>query len=324
MIVLNLEPEQFSTQAICEIEKFAVYRPIMAAPHCREAQLATLLAEANVIWTRLSHKIDEDMLEHAPQLHAVASATTGLNHIDVAACKARGIEIISLRGETSFLSTITATAELTLSLFFECFRRTGRAHQQIVGQGVFDRDQFVGLQLAGRTVGLVGLGRIGSIVAEYGRALRMEVLFCDPRSDDALNPPAFAKRVSFETLLANSDIVSLHASHHPGEAKIFDANTFSRMRPGAVFINTARGELVDENALLGALRDGPLRAAAIDVLDNEVVAAPLGFAHPLIAYARQAANLVITPHIGGACRDAMEAAELFLAKKLRVFFERRD
>ncbi|WP_349371504.1 NAD(P)-dependent oxidoreductase [Salinarimonas sp.] len=319
MIVLNLEPDGFSAEAIGEVETFARYRPLPPDVRRGDARFDALLADADVIWTRLAHRIDADLLDRAPRLRAVASATTGLNHVDTAACAVRGIGVVSLRGEAAFLSTITATAELTLSLMLECMRRTGRAHRSVVEEGVFDRDRFVGLQLAGRTLGIVGLGRLGSIVAEYGKALRMRVLFCDPRTDAELDPPAFATRVSFDALLAESDVVSLHASHSPGAARLFDAAAFARMRPGAVFVNTARGELVDEPALLDALRGGRLAAAAVDVLDDEVARAPLGLAHPLVAYAREAANLVVTPHIGGACRDAMAATECFVAKKLRAF-----
>lgn len=317
MLVLNLEPDNFSKAAIAELQGFARYCALPSHSLLDDIHVKKILQDADVVWTRLAHRIDAAFLEMAPRLKFIASATTGLNHIDIDACAVRGIEVVSLRGETTFLSTITATAELTLSLMLECLRRTGRAHYSVVESGVFDRDKFVGRQLSGLTLGIIGMGRLGSIVAEYGRALRMNVQFCDPLPDLMLNVPQNALRVSFEELLRTSDIVSLHASYSPGCARILDRRAFSKMRSGSVFINTARGELVDEDALLSALRFGPLGAAAVDVLDDEVRRAILGAAHPLIGFAKNSDRLIITPHIGGACSDAMEAAELFVAKKLR-------
>ena len=231
--------------------------------------------------------------------------------------------MISLKGETAFLSGITATAELTVSLMLEALRRTGRAHRAVTDEGAWERDRFRGLQLSGRTLGIVGLGRLGAMVAGYGHAFRMTVLFCDPRPDEDFAPPGFAHRVSFEALLAASDVVSLHADHTHENEGLFDERAFARMKPTATFVNTARGELVDEAALLRALRAGTIAGAALDVLDQETERAHLGITHPLIAYARTADNLVITPHIGGACRDAMASSERFVARKLVAYIQER-
>lgn len=319
MIVANLEPNRFSEVALAELRKFAEVRlaPNRLSPE--ESSFAEFVAEADVIWTRLGYRVDAALLALAPRVRVIVSATTGLNHIDLSACADRGVEVISLQGESSFLSSITATAELALSLMLECVRRTGRAHSSVVENGQFDRESFVGQQLSGRTLGLVGLGRLGSIMAGYGHALRMRVLFCDPRTDLELDPPNYAVRTSFEELLRDSDVVSLHANHVPSMPKLFNRDAFLRMREGSVFINTARGEMVDEADLIFALQDGALAAAGIDVIENELGLTSLGLNHPLVAFARQTDRLVITPHIGGACSDAMASTELFVAKKLRAF-----
>ena len=314
--MLCLEPNGFDAGAIAEIETVAAYRALPAGLAPPDPAFWAEVEGSDVIWTRLAHRLDAPFLDRAPRLVAVASATTGLNHIDLEACAARDVSVISLKGETAFLSGITATAELTISLILEALRRTGRAHRTVVDEGSWERDRFRGRQLHGRTLGIVGLGRVGAMVAGYGHAFRMNVLFCDPRPDEVLAPPCFTRRVSFEELLAAGDIVSLHADYTHQNRDLFDARAFARMKPTATFVNTARGELVDEGALLHALCAGAIGGAALDVLDAENERAPLGLDHPLIAYARAADNLVVTPHIGGACVDAMASTERFVARKL--------
>lgn len=319
MKVLVLEPNGFDTGAIAEIETVATYQPLPPGLRPSDPAFWTEVADADAIWARLAHRLDGAFLDRAPLLVAVASATTGLNHIDLDACIARDISVISLKGETTFLSGITATAELTLSLILEALRRTGRAHRAVVDEGSWERDRFRGLQLRGLTLGIVGLGRLGTMVAGYAHAFHMNVLFCDPRPDKVLAPPCFAGRVSFKELLAASDIVTLHANYTHDNRAFFDDRAFACMNSAATFVNTARGELVDEEALLRALRTGAIAGAALDVLDAETERTPLGLGHPLIAYARAGGNLVITPHIGGACNDAMVSSERFVARKLTAY-----
>ena len=139
--------------------------------------------------------------------------------------------LISLKGETKFLAVITATAELTISLILEALRRTGRAHRTVVDEGSWERDRFRGLQLRGRVLGIVGLGRLGTMVAGYAQAFHMPVLFFDPRADEDLAPPCFVRRAPFEELLAASDIVSLHANYTHESRGFFDDRAF---RPHAL------------------------------------------------------------------------------------------
>jgi len=321
--VLALEPDGADAEAVAAIATVATYRPLPTGLGPSDAAFWVAVAEADVIWTRLAHKLDVTFLGRAPRLVAVVSATTGLNHIDLDACAARDISVISLKGETAFLTDITATAELTVSLMLEAMRGTGRAHRAVTKEGSWERDRFRGLQLGGRTLGIVGLGRLGAMVADYAHAFRMNVLFCDPRPDKVIAPPAFVQRASFDELLAASDIVSLHADHTHRNRGLFDDAAFARMKPTAIFVNTARGEMVDEAALLRALRAGTIGGAALDVLDRETERARLGLEHPLIAYAGSDDSLVITPHIGGACHDAMALSERFVAQKLVAYIRRR-
>lgn len=313
--VFNLEPRDFTDEAKTLISTFAEYRELPAGAD--ETRFWEEVAQAEVIWTRLGHKIDEVFLANAPKMLVLVTPTTGLNHVDLEALAKRGTAVICLKGETDFLSNITSTAELTWGLIIELHRRIGAAHQAVVS-GEWNRDKFRGLQLSGRTLGIVGMGRLGRIVADYACAFRMPVLCHTP---EATPMPEGCRATPLNNLLAKSDIVSLHASYSVDSRHMIGREAFAAMKPGAMLINTARGELIDEDALLESLTTGWLGGAALDVIDNENTRAVLGIRHPLIAYAANNSNLIFTPHIGGACTDAMVATELFVARKLKTHLE---
>jgi D-3-phosphoglycerate dehydrogenase len=159
--------------------------------------------------------------------------------------------------------------------------------------------------VAGKKIGVVGYGRLGRMVGEYLRALGATVVAADPGA---------AGTLSLEELLRVADVVSLHASLTAETRGLFGRREFAAMKPGAWFLNTARGELVDEAALLEALESGRLAGAALDVLAGED-AGGMG-QHPLVRYAREYRNLLITPHLGGCTTESMEKTERFLAEKL--------
>lgn len=318
MRVLNLEPSDFSAEAIRVIESCASYRELPKCLTRDDAAFWEEVASADVIWTRLGFRIDREMVQRALRLKVVASPTTGLNHIDVTACKEKGVTVLSLVDTKAGLSAITATAELTFGLLLEAMRHMGPA-QQSVREGSWDRDRFKGRQLSGQRLGVVGLGRLGRMVAAYAHAFRMETVFHDSRDDAALQPEPFVRRVSLEDLVTSCDVVSLHASYSPENDRMFSSGLLSRMKRTAWLINTARGELVDEAALLEALQTGRIGGAALDVLSGETTPGRIGMSHPLIEYANKSSNLIITPHIGGACTDAMAATEILIAIKLSEF-----
>jgi len=162
-------------------------------------------------------------------------------------------------------------------------------------------------------VGIVGYGRLGRIAARYIAAFGARVLACGPELKQSEIEPGVTV-VAFEKLLELSDIVSLHANLTAANAGFFNAAALARMKPTSFFINTARGELVEEAALLAALETGKLAGAALDVLADESAAGMED--HPLVRYAREHENLLITPHIGGNTWESREKTELFLARKL--------
>lgn len=283
----------------------------------REALLKAV-PSAEVLWVRLRHRIDAEILSAAPALSLIVTATTGLNHIDLEAAQARGIEILSLRGKTDFLKDIRATAEHTVGLMLALIRKIPAATTDVI-LGSWRRDPFQGSELYGKTVGLVGYGRLGKIVARYLRAFDTEVLATDPLLPEGYGADGI-QIVSLAELLRRSDIVSLHVNLSDSTQGFFNADMLARMKPGAMFVNTSRGELIDENALIERLKDGSLSGAALDVLSGENSAGMSE--HPLVKYAQTHENLIVTPHIGGCTVESMAKTEHFLAQELYGILQR--
>jgi D-3-phosphoglycerate dehydrogenase / 2-oxoglutarate reductase len=275
--------------------------------------LLAAVKEADVLWVRLRNRIDAEVLSVARRLKVIVTPTTGLNHIDLQRAERLGIRVLSLRGESDFLRDIRATAEHTLGLILALLRKIPRATAHVQGGG-WNRDLFKGRELHGKTVGIVGYGRLGRLVARYLRAFDTHVLAADPLiAGRAVE--AGVTLVALSQLLREADLVSLHVNLGDETRGFFGSEQFSVMKPGSWFINTARGELVDEAALLAALESGQLAGAALDVMCDEDSRGMQ--AHPLVAYAREHDHLMITPHIGGCTVESMEKTELFLAETLR-------
>jgi D-3-phosphoglycerate dehydrogenase len=239
--------------------------------------------------------VSAEVLGAAP-LRLVCCARGGPVNVDVAAATDRGIPVVNTPGKNA-----EAVAELTIAFALLLIRAVPRASRYLLDGGgfaesVFEGREFFGAEAPSLTMGLVGLGHVGREVARRARALGFAVLGYDPQ------PPvprdeSDVELVSLDTLLARSDIVSLHARLTPQNRRMFSRDRFAQMRPGAYFINTARESLVDERALRQALEQGSLRGAALDVLERT---AP-GHRHPLLTMP----NVFVTPHIGGATAETL-------------------
>ncbi len=307
--VLVTEAAGFSPAAVALLEGAA------------ELQLADLdrpgllraARDADVLWVRLRHRIDSEVIGAGPRLRVIVTPTTGLNHIDLAEAGRRDVRVLSLRGESDFLRDVRATAEHTIGLLLALLRRIPAAAEHVRAGG-WDRDLFKGGEIHGSVAGVVGYGRLGRRVAQYLRAFGAEVLATDV--DAGIEPEEGVRMVTLDELLERSDAVLLHASHSAASHRFFGRARFAAMKPGALFVNTARGELVDEEALLEALESGRLGGAALDVLADERSEGMGG--HPLVALARRRPDLIITPHIGGCTAPSMERTETFLAGKLHA------
>ena len=312
--LLNAEPQNYCDAARAVLQSFA---EVIDFEGDRE-QLRSQLSQVDGLIVRLGYHLDEEMLPDEGRLRVIATATTGLNHIDLVAAAEREISVISLKGEVEFLSNITATAEHTWGLLLSLIRHIPAAAAD-VHRGNWNRDAFRGRELLEKTLGIVGYGRLGRTVARYAKAFGMTVVATDP-SPLARDPGI--EYLAMHDLLRRCDVLSVHADFSDANRGLIGKNEIRSLRPGAVLINTARGELVDEDALLAALVDGHLAGAALDVLADEA-ATSSEQAGPLIEYAKQHENLLITPHIGGATLDSMRKTEVFVAEKIKAFFADR-
>jgi D-3-phosphoglycerate dehydrogenase len=274
-----------------------------------EAVGAALPAAAAVLDASMRVRFDRTLLDRAPALRVVSTATTGADHIDARALAERGIPLLTLAGQRDLLQRLTPAAEHSWLLLMACARRLRGAVQHVL-DGKWQREEFPGTMLQGKTLGLIGCGRIGSWMARYGRAFGMRVLGYDPH---AAAWPDGIDKTDLQTLLATADFVSVHVPLNAETTRMLGAPEFARMKRGAVLINTSRGSVTDEQALLASLRDGHLAAAGVDVVDGE----PAIAAHPLVVHARSHDHLVITPHIGGFCPEAVEIVVAHAARRIR-------
>jgi glyoxylate reductase len=252
---------------------------------------AELRAEARAaegLLCLLTDRVDRALLEACPRLRVVSSCSVGLDHVDLVAAAARGIPV----GHTPGVLTET-TADLAFALLLAAARRVTEA-DRFVRDGAWtaarhwEPDLFLGRDVHGATLGIVGLGAIGRALARRGAGFGMRVLGW---SRSAREVPGVT-RVPLEALLAESDFVSLHVALTDETRGLIDARALAGMKPGAILVNTTRGGVVDEAALAAALRDGRLAGAALDVFERE----PLPAGSPLV----ELPNLVLTPHIGSA------------------------
>ncbi|NMC53561.1 MAG: D-glycerate dehydrogenase [Chloroflexi bacterium] len=270
------------------------------------AELIEHIQPADGLLCLLSDRIDEEILQHAPSLKVISNYAVGFDNIDVAAATRRGIPV----GNTPGVLT-HATADFAFALLMAAARRIPEADRSVrAGKWkTWGPKTLLGADLYQATLGLIGFGRIGQAVAQRARGFDMRVLIYDP----SINPsdlPAGVQPVALDVLLSQSDFISLHVPLTPQTHHLIDTRALEQMKPTAVLVNTARGAVVDTEALVHALKSGQIASAALDVTDPE----PIPADHPLLGLD----NLVIAPHIASAStatRDKMAvmAAENLLA-----------
>lgn len=277
---------------------------------CKQQDIKKILEEYDVFWFRLGFGIGEQQLSAATRCKYIVTPVTGIDHIDEASCAKRGIQVISLKGESEFLKNVRATAEHTILLTLMLLRQGPQAYQSVKHKE-WKRDDFRGHEIHNKTVGIVGVGRLGQLTANLYKAFGARLIGFDHRPD---YPHEVAEQItSLAELASQADIVSIHLSYTPQTHQIISASFFQAMKAGSYFINTSRGGIVDEEALLHALTTGKLKGAAIDVIQGEHSSIQ---SNPLVAYATKFNNLIITPHIGGNTFESFEKTERFIADKL--------
>lgn len=259
-------------------------------PPPRPALLAEA-AGAEVLVTSYIDRVDEPLLAGLPRLRHLASYGVAVNHLDLDACRRRGLLVTHTPGVVT-----EATAEHAVALLLACARRVAEGDRLIRrgGWSSVDPAFLLGTGLDGRTLGVVGFGRIGQAVARRALGLGMRVTWAGPREVDFPG----ARRLPLEDLLAGADAVSLHVPLTPSTERLLDRRRLALMKPGALLVNTARGAVVDDEALTEALRDGRLAGAGLDVFRDEPRVPPAWL---------ELESVVLTPHLGSGTRETRSA-----------------
>ncbi|MDT2007624.1 hydroxyacid dehydrogenase [Rhodococcus opacus] len=249
---------------------------------------------------------DADKISNSPNLTIIARHGVGTNNVDIAAATAASVWVTTTPGSNS-----RAVAEHVFALLLSLARKTPTAaHGTAAGGWATLKPTLTGFELGGRVLGLLGFGNIAVTVSEIARGFGMWVLVADPYVAGTDIEARGCVPVTLDQLITDADILSLHLPLTDGTRNLFDASTIARMRPGAILLNTARGGLIDEQALLDALDDGRLGGAALDVLDGETADPKDPIAHsPRIAeYLAAHDNLIVTPHVGGQTTESLRNA----------------
>lgn len=308
MKILIAEAEDFSAEVL---ERLRAHTEVDIKP-CQQEELKNLLEQYDVFWFRLGFKIDESVLSEQTRCRIIATPVTGIDHIDESLCAKLNIQIVCLRGEKEFLKEVRATAEHTLLLMMTLMRKANPAIED-VKQHEWRRDLFRGFELYKKRVGIVGYGRLGRIVADYCVAMGCQVGYYDIEKKE--HPEVIEVFDSLQDCIEESDIISIHIPYHSATHQLFDESIFQYFDNNKWLINTSRGGVIEENALLNALENKCLAGAALDVLHGE----PDIKNNPLIVYSQTHDNLIITPHIGGCTYESFEKTEHFIADKIIDF-----
>jgi glyoxylate reductase len=257
----------------------------------------------------LTEKVDEELLRGAPKLRIAANVAVGFDNIDVAACTKRGVAATNTPGVLD-----ETTADFAWTLMMAVARRLGEG-EALARSGTWqgwDLDQLVGTDVWGKTLGLVGFGRIGRAVARRASGFQMRVIYTDAvRAPEAVEKELKAEFRDMNSLLAEADFVSLHVPLLPETRGLFDGGKFQRMKPTAFLINTARGPVVDEAALVAALEAGKIAGAGLDVYEKE----------PLIHPGLKRANVVLAPHLASASLETRTKMACMAAENVVALFK---
>lgn len=277
-------------------------------------RVAEVIGDYDAYLPALSVRIDAGLVARAKRLKVIGTPSTGTDHLDLDAIAAAGITCFDISKEFDLINGFTATSELAFAGLLALNRKICAARQAVL-DGHWGREAFTGFQLFGKTLGIVGLGRLGTISARIGQGFGMRTIGCDVRDVELPG----VERMGLEALLSEADVVTLHVHLRDETRQLIGREEIARMKPGAIFINTARGGLVDEAALREALESGHLGGAVLDLIDGEWMDDVRR--HPLVEYARDHDNLLIVPHIGGATVESIYGARVFMAEKVAGYLK---
>ena len=271
-----------------------------------ESDIGSVIAGFDALVVRSGTTVDRDLIERAERLKVVGRAGVGVDNVDVAAATRRGIVVANAPE-----STVVSAAEHTIALMLALARRVPQAHA-LLAEGRWERTRFAGIELAGKTLGVVGLGRIGRQVARRALGLGMRVVAHDPYvSPDRFRELGVEHAGALDDLYRDADIVTLHLPLSEETAGLVDAEAIAKMRDGVRIVNVARGGLVDESALVEAIRSGKVAGAALDVFEQEPYSGPL----------LGLEEVVLTPHLAASTTEAQDRAGVVIAEQIVAALE---
>lgn len=274
-------------------------------PELAQEGLADAIAPYSGLIVRSQTKVTEEVLDRAEWLKVIGRAGIGLDNVDVEAATRRGVLVVNAPQ-----SNIVSAAEHTIALMLAQARNIPQANYALKS-GRWERERFQGVELHGKTLGVVGLGRVGTMVGQRALSFGMRVVAYDPYvSKDRAKQLGVELMPNLEALLVQSDIITIHLPRTPETEGLIGEREIALMRDGARIVNTSRGGIVDERALVNAIRDGKLGGAALDVFSEE----PVPKAHPLLVLEQ----VVATPHLGAATQEAQDKAGAAIAEMVRL------
>jgi len=248
-----------------------------------------------------NYMLDEYILKHFNG--TILTASTGLNHIDIDYCKQRGIKVLSHKNDTRFLNDLPSTAELAFGLMSSMLRNIPSSFED-VKVGGWDYDMHMGHQLQGKSIGIIGYGRLGKMMTKYCWAFGMNVRLYDP----------YEGYNDLDSLLKESDIISLHVHANDETRHMIDKKTLGKMKNNSYIVNTSRGEIVNEQDIIESLKSGKLKGYATDVIEDEY---GNRYKSPILNGVKKGLNILVTPHIGGMTWEGQQKAYMWSISKLK-------
>ncbi len=310
-----IETTSISKKKILICDRFAI-EALVSLKIDPQFEVVTILSETHLheeiksahgVVIRSRQKIDSQFLNKALQLEVIVTCTSGFDHIDLAETKKRNITVMYTPEANQI-----AAAELTWSLLLACTRHVVSAHREIKS-GRWQRDPYLGNEMSGKTLGVVGLGRIGTRVAKIAIAFGMNVIGFDPYQDDPVFKNAEASRASYEELLKQCDFLTFHVPATRETKHMLNRIHYEFLSPHVIVVNTSRGSVIHEEDLVAALNSGKIKAAGLDVFEKE----PLGYESKLM----KCSNILMTPHVGAFTEEAFQKASLQGALQIKNYFK---
>jgi D-3-phosphoglycerate dehydrogenase len=268
---------------------------------------AKIIGEYDGLIVRSATKVNKALLEHAKNLKLVIRAGIGVDNIDIPACTERGVVV-----ENTPKGNIVSAAEHAISLLLSLARQVPVA-SQTTKAGVWEKSKFMGTEITGKTLGVIGTGNIGGVVVDRAQGLRMNVIAADPLLTHEKARTMGIEKVELDVLLARADFISMHVPLVASTKNILNDDAFAKMKKGVLIVNAARGGVIDEDALLRAIEKGIVRGAALDVFETEPVRAD----HPLL----KREEVIATPHLGASTFEAQVNVAREAAEQMIAFFK---